>query len=472
MPHILTKSKYLRFLACPREFWLEYHRPELFSGPAGIEYEHRRQQGYDVERLARDLPVLQPLAGKRTVEYGREFKTPTLYAKADIVVTDVETGEITIYEIKSSASVKDEHIWDVAFQKIAAEATGARVAKTFVVTVNTSYVRNGVIDPEGICNVSDVTADVLERQADALAAIDAAFAYLEGEPAPGILGYCDSKLACVFIAHHFPDLPEYTVFALGNLKQDKRDALIADGILDIRDIPADFKLSDRQRRQVDVARSGEAYIDPDGIKARLNALAYPLHFLDYETFNYAVPHYEGIRPYQQMAFQYSLHTVAEPGGACKHNYFLSDGRGTPPQEMAQKLRDDMGEIGTVIVWSQGFEKTVNKQIGEIFPEYFAFFEEVNEKTFDLRKIFSDLLYMHPSFLGSTSIKKVMPVLAPHLSYKDLDIGDGITASIKWFRMAKWDLDEGEKRSIYDHLCKYCELDTWAMVEIFKFLQAL
>jgi hypothetical protein len=408
------------------------------------------------------------------VEFERVFQSDTLYAKADAVITDLETGEISIYEIKSSASVKPEHIEDLAFQKTAAEAAGARVSAVYLIIVNNSYVRNGGIDAEQLCALHDVTLQVLDRQPDTLGLIQAAFDYLAA-PAPeaAITGYCGAKLDCTFIRHHFPELPDYTVFEIGSLKKDKRDALLDAGIIDIRQVPNDFALSAKQRRQVTTVRLGEPLIDAEAITTALAAICYPLHFLDYESFSYAVPPYSGIRPYQQMVFQYSLHTLAGPDAEVEHKYFLSDGTGDPPLELARSLRDACSAgIGKVVVWSQGFEKMVNRQIGEMYPEFAAFFAEVNEKTFDLRKIFSDQHYLHPEFRGSTSIKKVIPVLAPHISYDDLVVGDGVTASITWFHMATGRMEEAERRQTYDDLCKYCHMDTWAMVEIFNFLKAL
>ena len=170
------------------------------------------------------------------------------------------------------------------------------------------------IDPEQLCAVHDVTLQVLERQPETLGLIQAAFDYL-ASPAPkaAITGYCGSKLDCTFIRHHFPELPDYTVFEIGSLKKDKRDALLDAGVIDIKHVPEDFALSAKQRRQVTAARSGEPFIDTEAIKTALETICYPLHFLDYESFSYAVPPYSGIRPYQQMVFQYSLHTVAAPG---------------------------------------------------------------------------------------------------------------------------------------------------------------
>jgi hypothetical protein len=79
--------------------------------------------------------------------------------------------------------------------------------------------------------------------------------------------------------------------------------------------------------------------------------------------------------------------------------------------------------------------------------------------------------VHPDFKGRTSIKKVLPVLCPHLNYSELGIGDGMTASISWFRAATWGvaMDDEKRKKIFDDLEKYCELDTLAMVEIFNHL---
>ena len=72
--------------------------------------------------------------------------------------------------------------------------------------------------------------------------------------------------------------------------------------------------------------------------------------------------------------------------------------------------------------------------------------------------------------GKTSIKKVLPVLVPSLSYKDLGIAEGLTATIKWFRAATWTtMSDTERLQIFNDLTEYCELDTLAMVEIFNAL---
>lgn len=469
----LNKTEYLRFLSCPNEFWLKINMPLLFKVEETLEYQHLRQQGYDVERYVKMLERFQP-NDLTTVDFQRVFQTNELYARSDAVVTDNATGNIDIFEIKASASVKPEHLDDVSFQKITAERNGFAVRNCFVITMNGEYVRDGEIDPEQLFIINDVTDIIATLIPDTERQIIAACVYADFEPVPSLVEYCaDKKLDCRFIKLNFPDLPDYTVFDIAFLKNDKRRELLSQGVIAITDVPDDFPLSKKQRTQVDAAKSGETVIDREKIAERMDAWAYPLHFLDYETFAYAIPQFNGVRPFQQMCFQYSLHTLDQPGGEVKHAQFLSHGQDDPPRALAASLKEAMaGEIGTVLVWYEAFEKTRNSEMAIMFPEYADFFGEVNTKTYDLMKIFSDNLYIHPEFKGRNSIKKILPVLVPELSYRELGIGDGMTATIKWFHAAKRDLPDNERETIFSDLETYCHLDTLAMVEIVNRLKKL
>lgn len=465
----LTKSKFRQYLTCPREFWLAHQVPELFISEDTPHYQHLREQGYEFQKQARKLDVLST----PNVQYEREFTTDRFYAKADAVITDPTTGALSIYEIKSSASVKEDHLYDTAFQKAVAEAAGEPIASINIVHVNTQYTRNGEVDAGQLCTVVNVTAEVDAVMPDVLNLMEAAHATFSGpSPEVSITAYCDSKLDCTFIRHHFSDLPDYTIFNIPRLAAKKIEELLAANIVDIRHIPADFKLSDRQRAQVNAAQSKETLIDREAIAERLSVLEYPLCFLDYETFGFAVPQFSGVRPYQQMPFQYSLHMIDSPGAAERHEWHISTAEDEPARQMAESLHDSLGgNIGTVIVWSQGFESKVNREVAEMYPEYADFFTAINEKTFDLRKIFSDLLYIHPDFRGRDSIKMVMPVLTD-LSYDSLEIQEGMSASINWYRWSQGRFQNAEKDAVYKGLQDYCHLDTLAMVRIFEVLRSL
>lgn len=470
----LTKTAYLAYLKCPQEFWLAYHQPLLMGDPDTLEYDHLRQQGYAVQQFAKQLKRFWP-SDDFTIDFERPFQNTEFYARSDIAVTENATGLIDLYETKSAASVKEEHYDDISFQAMVGEKNGFTVGRCYVITMNGEYVRQGEIDPEQLFVVTDVTEQVHERLSITAEQARNAIAYLDTVPVPSLVDYCaDNKLDCSFIKLHFPDLPDYTVFDIAFLKNDRRRDLLSQGIVSITDVPDDFSLSDKQRIQIAAAKSGEIQIDRDKIAERVDAWEYPLQFLDYETLAYAIPQFDGIRPFQQMCFQYSLHTIDSPGAQPRHAYYLSHGDDDPPRALSESLKKAMsGGIGTVFVWYESFEKTRNTEMAEMLPEYAAFYEEVNAKTYDLMKIFSDKLYIHPDFKGRSSIKKILPVLVPTLSYKELGIGDGMTATISWFRAVKWEtLSNADREKIFHDLEKYCEMDTIAMVEIFKELVAL
>jgi hypothetical protein len=472
----LVKSDYLLYLKCPQEFWLKNNQPLLYVDDSGddLQAEHLRQQGYAVQQMVKQLERFRP-TGERLVEFERVFQTAKYYARADLTVTDVRTRVTDIYEIKAAASVKEEHYDDVAFQRLAAESAGHSIGRCYVITMNGEYVRRGEIDVEQLFVITDVSDIVEDRMSRTAEQASAAIEYLKTLPVPSLIDYCnENKLDCRFLKLHFPGLPDYTVFDIPYLKHDKRRELLAQGIVDITAIPDDFELSKKQKNQVRAAKTGEVFIDRAEIERRICSWEYPLHFLDYETFQYAIPQFDGIKPFQQMCFQYSLHSKSSPDAPVEHRSFLSRGEGNPAREVAAHLKRDLeGKMGTVFVWYEPFEKGRNSEMAEMFPEYREFFEELNAKTCDLMKIFADNLYVHPDFKGRTSIKKVLPVICPHLSYQDLGIGDGMTASISWFRAATWrSMPAEERERIFHDLEEYCELDTLAMLEIFDHLETL
>jgi CRISPR/Cas system-associated exonuclease Cas4 (RecB family) len=470
----LSKTDYLQFLRCPQEFWLEYHQPLMVDHQKTMQDEHLRQQGYDVEKYVRQLARFAA-GDANAVDFQRTFQTADLIARSDIVVTDRATGEIDLYEIKSTNSIKDEHYHDVAFQKLVAQTAGERIRRVYLITMNGEYVRRGDIDVEQLFKITDVTAEAESRLAETEMNIRRAFEYLTTVPVPALAEYCiDNKLDCRFLQLHFTSLPDSTVFDLLYLKHDRRRELLLADVVDIRDVPDDFPLSEKQRQQIAVARSGEPFIDREQIATRMGEWEYPLHFLDYETFQYAIPQFDGVRPFQQMVFQYSLHTIDRPGAEVRHTGHLARSDADPSRAVAEHLREAMKDgIGTVFVWYEPFEKTRNEEMAQMFPDLADFFNELNARTCDLMKIFADNLYIDPRFKGRTSIKKVLPVVCPHLSYEELGIQGGMDASISWYRAVRWEsLNETERLKIFNDLEEYCELDTFAMVEIYRFLRSL
>jgi hypothetical protein len=136
------------------------------------------------------------------------------------------------------------------------------------------------------------------------------------------------------------------------------------------------------------------------------------------------------------------------------------------RKLVAKIQADIGQSGSLITWHVSFEKKQNKELSKMFPDYSEFFDNINERIVDLEDVFKTP-YVDVRFDGSTSIKKLLPVVCQELNYKDLGVQDGAAAMEAWQRMI---LAVGhESDMIAKDLLEYCEWDTFAMVNIYRFL---
>lgn len=247
-------------------------------------------------------------------------------------------------------------------------------------------------------------------------------------------------------------------------------SLLDDGVMSLKDVPEEMIGRKLQKAYRTALRTGRAHIDKEGIADWLGGLSYPLYFLDYETWSSAVPAFDGYRPYQQIPFQYSLHVQAKPSAKLEHYEFLATEGGDPVPALAKALAKQIGPTGSVITWNMSFEKARNREMGEHLAKYAEYFEQVNERVVDLGKPFADGHYVHKDFRGSWSIKKVLPVLVPELSYEEMEISNGGEASTSWPVLTGATLKPAEKTKLAKDMLAYCQLDTLAMVRILSVLQ--
>jgi hypothetical protein len=137
----------------------------------------------------------------------------------------------------------------------------------------------------------------------------------------------------------------------------------------------------------------------------------------------------------------------------------------PAPDLAKQLVKDMGDSGSIITWNMRFEKSVNEELGRMYPEYAEQIKAINERVADLMIPFKAKWYDDPRCEGSASIKKVLPVVCPELSYKDLGIQDGNSAQRLWMEAVLDETQADQKDQILADLTEYCKMDTWAMVRI-------
>ena len=468
----LTKTDFIQFLNCPKSLWLLKHEPENYpQGEFSAFIEKLFREGYIVERYVQQY--FRNSEG-RTVDFQTEFQTDDgLYARVD-ALERTSSGETILYEIKSSTRVKKDdkhgHIKDACFQKICAAYAGQKIDQVFLVHLNSDYIRNGDIDPAELLVFVDITneIDIVREETEA-----------EIKEALGLLSQSEiDKNGCTCLyktrANHCdtfsvfnPNVPTPSIYSIPRISAKKLDELISKQIFALDEIPDDYALSANQQVTVNSAKNGNAQVDLAYIRRFFEGLRFPLYFFDFETFASAVPLIDGTRPHRHFPVQYSLH-ILEQNDNLRHMEFL-ERESQLPSRLIEQMKADIGVDGSIVSWHASFEKTQNREMAKLFPEKEGFLENINERMVDLEDVFKSA-YVDARFDGSTSIKKVLPVICPQLNYTDLELQDGSMAMEAWERMINARPEEAER--IADNLLKYCERDTFAMVGIYRFLSTL
>jgi len=229
------------------------------------------------------------------------------------------------------------------------------------------------------------------------------------------------------------------------------------GVQTVDEIPAGFPLQLIQQR----VRDNVEWVGP-GLQAALAAVEYPVHHLDFETLGSAIPLYPNTRPYQSVPFQFSNHIESDDGSLRHEAYLCPDAR-DPREELAVALSKSVGKTGSICTYT-GYERNVLTGLADALPHLRQDLLHVCDRLWDLHTIIK-AHYYHPAFAGSYSIKAVLPAIVPHLAYNDLEIQEGVMASLQFHRIAFGDADSAEQARIREALLKYCERDTLGMVEL-------
>jgi len=241
------------------------------------------------------------------------------------------------------------------------------------------------------------------------------------------------------------------------------------GITELREVP-DSMLNDKQSMVKKHTLAGTTYFDAEGAAKDLSQASVPgapHYFLDFETSMSAIPKWKGTRPYQQMPFQFSLHTL-QVNGALDQVTFLDLTGNDPRRAFAERLVETCGHTGPIFVYNAGFEKGVIRKQAEALPDLHDDLQAIIDRIVDLLPIARNYYY-HPSQHGSWSIKAVLPAICPDLNYSDLDgVKDGNMAISAYQEAIDPDTTPERKAEIESQLDKYCCLDTLAMVRLWEF----
>ncbi|MDY6872826.1 MAG: DUF2779 domain-containing protein [Chloroflexota bacterium] len=468
--NLLTKSDFLLYLDAPMHLWAKAHdalAPETL--PPLIQ--HLIRQGQEVEALARTYLEEVVLPGYADAQFFWQpaYEDGQYQIRADGLIYDLEAGVYDLYEIKSSTSVKADHIYGLTFQALVL-AEFLTLRHTYLVHIDNGYQREETLDLARFFTAEDVTAEVDRNRVAVRQAREAARTVAALRTArPDFACTKPETCPCPDLCH--PDLPDHPIYDLPRIGK-KALKLREMGVTAIEDIPPDFPLSAKQAQVVRVTRSGQAEIDADAIKQDLAELTFPLSFLDYEAFGPAVPLFAGYRPYEQVVFQYSLHILIAPDAEAAHHACLITANEDPAPALAADLLANLPTTGSVVVWNRGAEKRYNQNLARHFPARRDELLAINKRLYDLIRPFRSGHYIHPASHGSASLKAVLPALCPDLSYETLPIQDAQEAMLTWYRLQRGDIDPEEETAMRDSMLAYSRRDTFGMVAIWRHLNNL
>jgi len=482
MSQLLSKSKFLAGRQCLKRLYLEVHSPEL-AAPVSEAQQAIFDQGTRVGELARGrwpdgVLVSAPYfrhddavdqAGglladtSVTAVFEGGFKALGTRIRADVLERDSNGHGWNLIEVKSSTGAKPVHDEDIAVQLAVLREAGVRVNRCILLAVDNSYIyEGGAVDLTRFFKPIDRTHQTSGMQEEVHYQLEEMQRAIAAASPPGIEPglHCRKPYECAFLGHCTKNSPEHWIMELPRINPGRLEKLRSAGIESIGDIPGSFNLTPDQARVRQAVLSGEPVVSDD-LRASLLEPESPIHYLDFETSNPAIPLYPGTRPYERIPFQWSCHT--EGDGELEHAGFLAEGSEDPRRAFAESLLEAVGDEGTIVTYST-YEGDVLAGLASLFPDLAGRLRAVIERIWDLRARIAKGYY-HPGFHGSTSLKAVLPVLAPEISYADLAIGDGGTANVKFQAMMAGDMSPEEARETASDLEAYCALDTLAMVRV-------
>ena len=489
MRYKLSKSTFIRGLQCEKSLHL-YKKHYKLKDPTSPSLQAIFNQGNEIGVLAQSLfkggvdaspsshfrmmeSVIKTkafLESGESIIYEATFTYNEVLAALDILVKDSEGWKA--YEVKSSTSVSETYIKDAAIQYYTIISSGINLVDISVVHINNQYVLDGDLDIDQLFTIESVKDRVLDYIPEIPSEIKRLKNVVELDSAPNIdIGlHCHEPYDCDFKGTCWKHIPEYSVFDISNLNKKKKFDLYNQGILTLDQIDLDnTTLNSNQKLQVESEVEGKSYINKNEIGNFLHNLNYPLYYLDFETINPGVPKYQGLRPYQNSIFQYSLHVKQSEHSELIHKEFLADPIKDPRVELIEQLISDCGHSGDILVYNISFERSRLHELIEQFPEHKDPLQCIIERLKDLMIPFQNKWYYTPEMRGSYSIKSVLPALIPELSYNNLNINDGGTASSTFQSMMNGSF-KGDELSTRKDLLEYCKLDTYAMVKIIEKLK--
>jgi len=492
----LTKSRYIDGIRCSRKLWLGWYErlphedPEPFSIlDVGNQIGEKAHLLFPRGKLVSEAAYEHNEAVERTRELINDPSIPAIFEAAfehenvrvrvDVLERfDDSTWGLREVKSSSSASASKGHYDDVAVQLHVVEGTGLSVSSVELIHVNREYVRGeSYIDWASFFSRTDLTDVARKRLSDVQNQLPPMHAILNQDAVPEVLvsrSLCTQPYRCEYIDRCMADKPDDWVGYLPRIGKNL-GLLYSQGIESVCDIPESFELPDSLASIRKTILSGQVRVE-DGLGSALAAFGPPAYYLDFETINPGIPFYPHTRPYERIAFQWSLHLIDEDG-TVSHQEFLAPGHDDPRRAVAETLIDAIALSNIpIVVYHESTEKNILTSLGIWSADLAETLTVISDRIVDLHPLVRDHI-THPKLFGprllestTYSIKNVLPALVAGEDYKNLEgVSSGMEASLDFVRIINGAVSQREEQTLREGLRKYCRQDTQAMIDVQRVL---
>jgi hypothetical protein len=442
---------------CLRRAWLE-RRP---SAPSAAQRSASRNSRV-VRELAQDLfeePLQVPMfdslvATQRLLERGQplldaSFQHGGVDVRADALVPG-EEGWV-LHRFRPATRSRSWHLDELALQIGVIQGSGLPLSQAWLHRLDRRYRRGAELNARRALRSVEHLSELQGRALPELPELP------EDEPDIAIGDHCRRPRRCPFLAHCSPELSPFDLSRIprgGHLHKEAREL----GLDDWRQLPGPLSLSRLQARMLEALRRGEALLEPSVLPALRPGE--PCHFLDFEAYAPALPPYEGMRPYDALLVQFSVHSTSPDG--LRHQALLIE-RGDPREVLATALIEALREPGPVFVYGE-FEGRALGTLAAELPELAAGLQGIRERLVDLLPLVQEGC-VHPDFGAGFGLKRVLPVLCPEEGYEDLDLVGGDVAAASYGELVDPETPGYRREQLREGLLAYCARDTLALARV-------
>lgn len=476
----INKSQALRGLRCALGLWHEFYNTEEWRKEEDASYKlFSSIQIGEIQKLARKrfpggvyaykLESDLDLHTLNTPIYNLQLTFHSFQTQIDIIVPTEFGWEI--YIVKPISKIKKDNLMEMAYHSFLAEKSGWKISKANILAIDSNYDYTDTLDLEQYFKIIDLTDKIISQKQS----LEPKLLELESDMKKDIstissVRKCKTPKDCRNTKICWKEITDFSLYDLresGHIMQSIFDS----GVDSLERIPESIELNFPQKVQIQCSIHKKPHIDKKSISEFIEKFRYPLHFLDFETINPALPVYPKTKPFQHIPFLYYLFRQITPESPIEEFYYYDDFETDPRKSILERLSTEILPNGSLICYNDLIERRCIVESVQLHKEYESWYASIQDSFLDISKPFRNFWYYHPDQKGSASLKSVLSPLTG-LSYSNLEIKEGGTANLEFLKLKLDSPDATNRFDILEKIKLYCRMDSLAMVKILEKLKEI